>query len=105
MKPPVDPQRDRQETIDAFVIVMGMSFFPLISATVGFLLIHFGAIPVPDYNPTATTVKGLGRGLFVVTWFGIAGLIVPFCYAVHVVRRNWLLRREDERKRTGAGGE
>jgi hypothetical protein len=86
-------KRDSQETWDAFMIVMGVSFFPLIFATIGVLLLHFKIIDIPDYNPTATTVKGLGRGLYMVTYFGVAGLIVPLLYAAHVFRRSLRERR------------
>ena len=86
-------KRDSQETWDAFMIVMGVSFFPLIFATIGVLLLHFKIIDIPDYNPTATTVKGLGRGLYMVTYFGVAGLIVPILYALHVLRRTVKQRR------------
>jgi hypothetical protein len=86
-------RRDSQETWDAFMIVMGVSFFPLIFATIGILLLHFKIIDIPDYNPTAATVKGLGRGLYMVTYFGVAGLIVPLLYSVHVLRRTLRERR------------
>ena len=86
-------KRDSQETWDAFIIVMGMSFFPLLFASIGLLLIHFRIINIPDYNPTSATVKGLGRGLYMVTYFGIAGLIVPGLYALYVLRRTMKERR------------
>ena len=87
-------KRDSQETWDAFIIVMGVSLFPLIFASVGVLCVHYRIIDIPDYNPAATTVKGLGRGLFTITWFGIAGLLVPSLYALHV-----FIRTMRERKR------
>jgi hypothetical protein len=86
-------KRDSQETWDAFIIVMGVSFFPLIFATIGILLLHFKIINVADYDPGATTVKGLGRGLYMVTYFGVAGLIIPILYALHVLRRTMKQRR------------
>ena len=91
-----EANRDSQETWDAFMIVMGVSFFPLISATIGVLLLHFKVIDIPDYEPTATTVKGLGRGLYMVTYFGVAGLIVPLLYSVHVLQRNLRERRRSK---------
>lgn len=91
----VDPKRDAEETRDAFVIVLGMSFFPLIFAFVGLMLIHFNIIRVEEYNAEAATVKGLGRGLFVVTWFGVAGLCIPVMYALHVLNRNMRRKRKE----------
>jgi len=86
-------KRDSQETWDAFIIVMGVSFFPLLFATIGILLIHYKIINIPDYNPNAATVKDLGRGLYMVTYFGVAGLIIPILYALHVLRRTMKQRR------------
>jgi hypothetical protein len=86
-------KRDSQETWDAFIIVMGVSFFPLLFATIGILLIHYKIINIPDYNPNAATVKELGRGLYMVTYFGVAGLIIPVLYALYVLRRTMKQRR------------
>jgi hypothetical protein len=91
-------KRDSQETWDAFIIVMGVSLFPLIFASVGVLLVHYRVIYVADYDPNATTVKGIGRGLYTIVWFGIAGLVLPVLYGVHVLFRN---RRE--RKQAASG--
>jgi len=88
-------KRDSQETWDAFIIVMGVSFFPLVFATIGILLIHYRVITVADYNPAATTVKGLGRGIFVVTYFAVAGLVIPILYGLYVLRRTLRERRQD----------
>jgi hypothetical protein len=94
-------RRDSQETWDAFIIVMGVSLFPLIFASVGVLLVHFRVINISDYDPNATTVKGIGRGIFTITWFGIAGLVVPMLYAIHVFFRTRRERRAD--KLSGGG--
>jgi hypothetical protein len=91
-------RRDRQETWDAFIIVMGVSLFPLIFASIGILLIHFQIIHIPEYNPGAQTVKGLGRGLYTVTYFASAGLLVPIVYAVFVLRRNLRERRQTRKE-------
>jgi len=88
-----EAKRDSQETWDAFIIVMGVSFFPIVFATIGLLLMHTRIINVPDYNPTATTVKGLGRGLYMVTYFAVAGLVVPVLYGLYVFTRNARERR------------
>jgi hypothetical protein len=87
-------KRDSQETWDAFIIVMGVSLFPLIFASVGVLLVHYRVINISDYDPNATTVKGIGRGLYTITWFGIAGLVLPVLYAIHV----FLRMRRDKRR-------
>jgi len=89
-------KRDSQETLDAFIIVMGVSFFPLLFASVGLLLIHYRIINIPDYNPAASSVKGLGRGLFVVTYFAVAGLVVPILYGLYVFRRSVRERRRGD---------
>jgi len=87
-------KRDSQETWDAFIIVMGVSLFPLIFASVGVLLVHYRIINISDYDPNATTVKGIGRGLYTIAYFGIAGLVLPVLYAIHVFFRTRRERRQ-----------
>ena len=92
----IDAQREREEIFDAFVIVMGLSVFPLISASVGLVLLQLGYIQVANFNRDALTVKDMGTGVYIVIWFGLAGFLIPTFYSLYVVWRN-LIRSAKEK--------
>jgi hypothetical protein len=98
MAVPTETKRENEETLEAFMIVMGLSFMPVLFSFIGMLLVDSGWIHVAGYNENGFEVgslrKGLSQGMRVVLAFGAVGFIIPTIYSLCVLLRH--RRREPE---------
>ena len=95
MTPKLSPEEDRLDTLEAFVVVMSVSLLPFLFAALGLVLIHLGAIKVPDLDLTVNSAKGLGSGLKTVVNFGMVGFAAALALSLWMLQRRFARRHRN----------